>query len=67
MKIKYRKPTIIEQMSEAIENKSKYIESFEITEKEFNQFYSTFDKTVDRQGNNNYSYKGITVKVKNEN
>jgi hypothetical protein len=63
MKIKYRKPTLIEQMSEAIATAKKPIDCFELTSEELNANYSNFDRTI-KDKIIYYSYKGISVKVK---
>ena len=63
MKIKYRKPTLIEQMSEAIATAKKPIDCFELTGEELNANYSNFDRTI-KDKIIYYSYKGISVKVK---
>ena len=62
MKIHYRKPTVLEQMTDAIRDSKKPIDYFELTEKEFNYYFSNFDKTNSVSGMT-YSYKGITIKV----
>lgn len=64
MKIHYREPTILEQMTDAVRDSKKPIEYFELTSEELDSNYSNFDRSV---GNNNivqYSYKGIAIKVK---
>ena len=67
MKIHYRNPNLIEQINEAIANSSagnKLIDYFELTSDELNSVYSYFDRTTNKDNTINYSYKGITVKVK---
>lgn len=65
MKIKYRQPTLIEQMNEAITTAKKPIECFELTQKEFQSVINNIDKT--KSGAMiTYSYKGIAIKVANE-
>ena len=71
MKIKYRKPTLIEQMTEAIETAKEPIDYFELTQKEFQSVIGYLDKTqspgLDQSGEKRmYSFKGIPVKVANE-
>lgn len=68
MKIYYRKPTLIEQMKDAISNSSsgKPIDYFELTSNELNSCYSYFDKNTKKDNTVEYSYKGITIKVTNE-
>jgi hypothetical protein len=65
MKIKYRKPTLIEQMNEAIETAKKPIDYFELTGSEFQAVFNSLDKT-NSKNTTTYSYKGIAVKVKDE-
>lgn len=64
MKIHYRDFTLIEKMNVAIRDSKKPIDYFEITNKEFDTNYSHFGKTQHRDGTQSYSYKGITIKVK---
>jgi hypothetical protein len=65
MKIKYRKPTLIEQMSEAINTANQPIDYFELTQSEFQSVVTSLDKT--KSGDTiTYSYKGIVIKVTNE-
>ena len=64
MKIHYRKPTILEQMADAIRDSKKPIECFEITSKELNSNYSNFDRSSSNNNIVQYSYKGIPIKVK---
>jgi hypothetical protein len=61
MKIKYRKPTLIEQMNEAINTAEKPIESIVLTQSEFNSVFSYLDKTVNK--GTMYYYKGIAIEV----
>ena len=65
MKIKYRKRTLIEQMTEAIVAAEKPIEYFELSQTEFQSVFNSLDKT--KSGDTTtYSYKGIPVKVSDE-
>jgi hypothetical protein len=65
MKIKYRKPTLVEQMTEAIDTAKQPIDYFELTQKEFQSIYNNLDKS--KSGDKiSYSYKGITIKVADE-
>ena len=68
MKIHYREPTVVEQMNNAIkvstESNRKPIDYFELTTEELNSNYSNFTKTQQRDGNTQYSYKTIPIKVK---
>ena len=65
MKIKYRKPTLIEQMNEAIDTSNQPIDYFELTQQEFQSVFNNLDKT-NSKNTVAYSYKGITIKVSNE-
>ena len=65
MKIKYRKPTLVEQMNEAIATTKKPIDYFELSGEELNANYSNFDRTI-KDKVIHYSYKGIPIKVANE-
>jgi len=64
MKIHYRKPTVLEQMADAIRDSKKPIDFFELTGEELNANYSNFDRTTNKDSTITYSYKGILVKVK---
>lgn len=65
MKIRYRKPTLLEQMAEAIATAKKPIDCFELTQTEFQSVFNSLDKT--KSSNTiTYSYKGILVKVADE-
>ena len=68
MKIHYRKPTLIEQMDNAVRNStvpgSKPIDYFELTTEELNANYSNFNRSQQRDGTTHYSYKTIPIKVK---
>jgi hypothetical protein len=65
MKIKYRKPTLTEQMAEAIETAKQPIDYFELTQKEFQSIFNSLDKS--KSGDTTtYSYKGISIKVADE-
>ena len=65
MKIKYREPTLIEQMTEAIATAKQPIDHFELSQKEFQSVINNIDKTKSKDAIS-YSYKGIAVKVKDE-
>ena len=65
MKIHYRKPTLVEQMTEAIATTKKPIDYFELSQTEFQTVFNNLDKT--KSGNTmTYSYKGIPIKVRDE-
>jgi len=63
MKIHYRKPTLLEQMADAIRDTKKPIDYFELSDEELNANYSNFDRTI-KDKVIHYSYKGVPVKVK---
>jgi hypothetical protein len=65
MKIKYRKPTLVEQMNEAIDTTKQPIDYFELTQQEFQSVFNNLDKN-NSKNTVAYSYKGITIKVANE-
>ena len=65
MKIHYRNPTLIEQMTDAITTSKTPIEYFELTPDELNSYYSYFDRTI-KDKIIYYSYKGISIKVADE-
>ena len=65
MKIKYRKPTLVEQMNEAIDTAKQPIEYFELSQTEFQSVFNNLDKT-NSKNTVAYSYKGIIIKVANE-
>jgi hypothetical protein len=64
MKIHYRKPTVLEQMSDTVRDSKKPIDYFEITSEELNSNYSNFDRATGKDNTISYSYKGIPIKVK---
>ena len=65
MKIQYREPTVIEQMTAAIADSKTPIGCFELTQQEFQSAFNSLDKN--KSGNTiTYSYKGIQVKVSDE-
>jgi len=63
MKIYYRKPTVLEQIADAIRDSKKPIDYIELTSEELNSYYSNFDRTI-KDKIIYYSYRGIPVKVK---
>ena len=65
MKIKYRKPTVVEQMNKAIDTAKQPIDYFEFSQSEFQSVFTNLDKT-NAKNTVTYSYKGITVKVRDE-
>ena len=65
MKIVYRKPTLIEQMTEAIATAKQPIDCFELTQSEFQTVLDKLDKSYAGM-KTLYSYKGISIKVADE-
>ena len=65
MKIKYRKPTLVEQMNEAIDTATQPIDYFELSQTEFQSVFNNLDKT-NSKNTVAYSYKGISIKVLDE-
>ena len=63
MKIYYRKPTLLEQMADAIRDSKKPIDCFELSGDELDANYSNFDRTI-KDKVIHYSYKGVPVRVK---
>jgi hypothetical protein len=63
MKIHYRESTVLEQIADAIRDSKKPIDYIELTSEELNSYYSSFDRTI-KDKIIYYSYRGITVKVK---
>jgi hypothetical protein len=68
MRIQYRKPTLIEQMVEAIETAEKPIEAIILRQKEFQSVINYLDKSRhnDVTAPTTYSFKGIEIKVSDE-
>jgi hypothetical protein len=67
MKIHYRKPDLLEEMKKAIADSKEPIDHFELTPEEFNQHFSSFDKSFQRDNSVQYMFRGIPLKVNNEN
>jgi hypothetical protein len=67
MKIHYRKTSLLEEMQEAITKSKDPIDHFELTQDEFNQHFSSFDKSFQRDNSVQYMFRGIPLKVNNEN
>jgi hypothetical protein len=63
MKIHYRKPDLLEEMKAAIADSKEPIDYFELTPEEFNQHFSSFDKSFQRDNSVQYMFRGIPVKV----
>ena len=66
MKIHYRKPDLLEEMKKAIADSKEPIDHFELTPEEFNQHFSSFDKSFQRDNSVQYMFRGIPLKVNNE-
>jgi hypothetical protein len=66
MKIKYRKPSLIEQMTEAITTAKQPIDCIVLTQKEFQTVFNNLDKSWSNNQTTTYSYKGIEIKVADE-
>jgi len=65
MKIQYRKPTLVEQMTKAIDTATKSIEAIVLTQTEFQSVFNYLDKT-NNKNTVTYSFKGISIKVADE-
>lgn len=63
MKIHYRKISLIEEMQTAMANAKEPIDHFELTQEEFNQNFSSFDKSFQRDNSVQYMFRGILIKV----
>lgn len=68
MKIKYRKPNLIEQIAEAIATANQPIESIVLTQSEFYSVINYLDKSRPRDTTlpTTYSFKGIAIEVQDE-
>jgi len=67
MKIHYKKPSLLDEMRQAIATRSNEpIDHFELTQEEFNQHFSSFDKSFQRDNSVQYMFRGIPLKVNNE-
>jgi hypothetical protein len=63
MKIHYRKPDLLEEMKKAIADSKEPIDHFELTPDEFNQHFSSFDKSFQKDNSVEYMFRGIPLKV----
>ena len=63
MKIHYRKPDLLEEMKKAIADSKEPIDHFELTPIEFNQHFSSFDKSFQQDNSVQYMFRGIPLKV----
>ena len=66
MKIHYKKPSLLDEMRRAIATSKEPIDHFELTPEEFNQHFSSFDKSFQRDSSVQYMFRGIALKVNNE-
>ena len=66
MKIHYKKPDLLEEMKTAIAASKEPIDNFELTPEEFNQHFSSFDKSFQHDNSVQYMFRGIPLKVTNE-
>lgn len=68
MKIVYREPTLVEQMTEAIATAKQPIGTIVLTQKEFQSVFNYLDKSRhnDVTAPTTYSFKGIEIKVSDE-
>ena len=66
MKIHYRKTSLIEEMQAAIAAAKEPIDHFELTSVEFNEGFTYFDKSFQRDNSVQYQFRGIPLKVNNE-
>ena len=64
MKIHYRTRNILDDMNDAVANRDKPIEFFELTSEELNSYYTHFDRNNISPTEVTYSYKGTPIKVK---
>jgi len=63
MKIHYRKPNLLEEMTAAIANSKEPIDYFELTSEEFNQHFNSFDKSFQKDNSVQYMFRGTVIKV----
>ena len=63
MKIHYRKPDLLDEMRQAIADSKEPIDHFELTPEEFNQHFSSFDKSFQRDNSVQYMFRGIPLKI----
>jgi hypothetical protein len=63
MKIHYRKVSLLEEMQTAIATSKDPIDHFELTQEEFNQYFSSFDKSFQKDNSVQYMYRSIPIKV----
>jgi hypothetical protein len=63
MKIHYRTTSLLEEMQTAISTSKDPIDYFELTQEEFNQHFSSFDKSFQKDNSVQYMYRSIPIKV----
>lgn len=66
MKIHYKKPSLLDEMRRAIATSKEPIDHFELTPEEFNQHFTHWDKSFQRDNSVQYMFRGIPLKVNNE-
>jgi hypothetical protein len=66
MKIHYKKPSLLDEMRRAIATSKEPIDHFELTPDEFNQHFTFWDKSFLKDNNVQYMFRGIPLKVNNE-
>jgi hypothetical protein len=66
MKIHYKKPSLLDEMRQAIATSKEPIDHFELTPDEFNQYFGFFDKSFLKDNSVQYMFRGIPLKVNNE-
>jgi len=67
MKIHYKKPDLLDEMRRAIATSKEPIDHFELTQEEFNSNFTFFDKSFLLDNSVQYMFRGIPLKVNNEN
>ena len=63
MKIHYKKPSLLDEMRQAIATSKEPIDYFELTQEEFNQHFTFFDKSFLLDNSVQYMFRGIPLKV----
>jgi len=66
MKIHYKKPSLIDEMRQAIASSKESIDHFELTSEEFNQHFTFFDKSFLLDNSVQYMFRGIAIKVNDD-
>jgi len=66
MKVLLREPTLLEQITRAINDALEdrtYIDYIELTSEEFNSIYSSLDRSRDDRGNTRYMFRSVEIRV----